>query len=938
MHRRSYIVTLSLLVTGAVQAAIPFTWIAGLDDVVKPSYSYLSLVNGLAWSSNQIVENMYRYGTDTDATIKLIKELFYLQRDEVSFVPTVRDDKPASYWGVVHAGKILAVIQQHRHDNTFNIQACKTALTELLLSFKTEPVMQDKAALRLELQRQLGVTGVQQLTDAIRYLKGEQFKTVGAQQVRHLLSEQALKRYDTLISESSATPNLQQINQEVLGIIKGEIQRLEQERQKLQKSLKEDKNRTAKQRKLEMLDIVFADDTYASLASLIAEAVQESMPGNNQKYMPYTVEQILLAFAWVKANPREHPENPKQDIIDFFTPLTSYIEPERLAQWLVHEPYGPADHARCKQQISALGLLVPSFLLNNYGLAMFSVQAYRAWDQPLPLIVTGRTAYYRDPAGGTYFFSDCGETSLRNFFNIVLRDRDNNSFSIEYLTQAAARPASSPADSIVFKPCTPLINFYKKYSSIANLTAQALYDAWTQVVENLPGVEYLQCSPSARYEIKPGLSNILQVFNNLLLSNTPTFSTLTKKEQLDLICHALSRDNFALSWTAKDDVDIENNDFVELIFTVKTPRDSVRFFWKFQQHHFVLSGPEQMVYPIERAQVEQLAITFDIAQEIPCLRTYTMLSNYLTVSTIQSVAQVAKDHLTPTLWSTLFMATTIRNQPAMAAIVFRFFTDTQAVRTLMRKLLEAYIMANTEIGTAVALSFITDINPDNDSLNAALEYLIIHASQPSIADSLLQYIFDDARSNAFEPSFINTHIMKLVTPSVIASIAEDIIKNNLTSYASSMHDILLRSKNVQIMRITGLFILERNYQPWFDLLNTWIGQGADDLVAQELITTVLNKDRAPLFTVAQERAARLSFEFRAHLIGSILNKRITGWYAFVGAQLMLLQDDADIIAVAKIIVRNKITELYTTAQKKLQTVNAPDRMQQAQALMRQLLQ
>lgn len=52
-----------------------------LFTIIKEEYKYLSPFQGMIWWKNNLIENMYRLGNDNHATIKLIKNLFYLQKD-----------------------------------------------------------------------------------------------------------------------------------------------------------------------------------------------------------------------------------------------------------------------------------------------------------------------------------------------------------------------------------------------------------------------------------------------------------------------------------------------------------------------------------------------------------------------------------------------------------------------------------------------------------------------------------------------------------------------------------------------------------------------------------------------------------------------------------------------------------------------------------------
>src|SRR5579872_4805409 len=88
-------------------AEISFTDIKGMYNDIIDDKKHLSPVHGFNWYKTNIIENMYRYGNEHDATIQLIKELFHLEPDGVTFNITKAPLKPASYFTTATIGKIL---------------------------------------------------------------------------------------------------------------------------------------------------------------------------------------------------------------------------------------------------------------------------------------------------------------------------------------------------------------------------------------------------------------------------------------------------------------------------------------------------------------------------------------------------------------------------------------------------------------------------------------------------------------------------------------------------------------------------------------------------------------------------------------------------------------------------------------------------------------
>ena len=124
------------------------------------------------------------------------------------------------------------------------------------------------------------------------------------------------------------------------------------------------------------------------------------------------------------------------------------------------------------------------------------------------------------------YFPDCGETTLRNFFNIIFYDNVNNNFNYKRLCELEA--------------IDKLKEFYTKFNSLTaqtntnklnifNLSLNAR-DAWSMVISNLPDVNYIQkCKlyedeSIYNFELKTGLSknhipNMLEVIKKLLKIN-----------------------------------------------------------------------------------------------------------------------------------------------------------------------------------------------------------------------------------------------------------------------------------------------------------------------------------------------------------------------------------------------------------------------------------
>ena len=120
------------------------------------------------------------------------------------------------------------------------------------------------------------------------------------------------------------------------------------------------------------------------------------------------------------------------------------------------------------------------------------------------------------------YFPDCGETTLRNFLNIIFYDVVNNSFNYRRLCELEAndklKEFYTKFNSFTLQSSNNKINIFNK-----ELNAR---DAWSIIVSNLPNVKYIQsCELNENrqryiFELNTGLSynqipNILEVIKQL---------------------------------------------------------------------------------------------------------------------------------------------------------------------------------------------------------------------------------------------------------------------------------------------------------------------------------------------------------------------------------------------------------------------------------------
>ena len=172
-------------------------------------------------------------------------------------------------------------------------------------------------------------------------------------------------------------------------------------------------------------------------------------------------------------------------------------------------------------------------------------------------------------------YPDCGESTIRNFINIITYNIGKNNFDIEKLKK--------------LNPKKEVLEYYEKFNNIILQSSEKeveifnkqlnARDAWSIVVSNLPGVNYKFKSTHDEnywYEIEDGLSkitkngvqiiNILQVLRNLFicLKDWNDFETkLDNKIEID--SSKLDQEGFG-------------------IIQIMTEQDN--FYWHFQKGHY----------------------------------------------------------------------------------------------------------------------------------------------------------------------------------------------------------------------------------------------------------------------------------------------------------------------------------------------------------------
>lgn len=182
-----------------------------------------------------------------------------------------------------------------------------------------------------------------------------------------------------------------------------------------------------------------------------------------------------------------------------------------------------------------------------------------------PLCITTTCTLKYD---STITFSDCGESSLRNFINILIKNDDEFILDSRYLEKS-----NLDIDAKVIK-------YYKDNNSILDIKKIDTHNQWAQIISDLnkidPSIKYLSPRNKSYCELAAGGSNMLKVIKIIfgtddIIEICKEISVTTNKT---IVCDLtqFSRDNDNIP-------DYEN--FIKI-----TINKTCIFYWYFLKQHF----------------------------------------------------------------------------------------------------------------------------------------------------------------------------------------------------------------------------------------------------------------------------------------------------------------------------------------------------------------
>jgi len=571
---------LILLGACSAQAEISYIQLKGTHTLLKPECSELSPVYGFLALKTGLLSNIRFFGnygprTETygchdqihdqnacpqDGVSALVQQLFP-SPDGQNFVANQRMHDPLGNLPPEAVGRVLHLLHSSSgHLDSSHYENWKMALFRALYP---QIVLQNQANNGRELQSAL---------KAIKVKKSE------------------LANQTKTGSPAEKLSSLQQ-----------ELESLELRIQQLQQESKSPIEAVKRSKKWEQIE---------PFSQALFHAMNELHNGHSP-YPKKILEHSLLAYAWKKAGA-------KSDILNLIRELPECITPEnrdwilatknpfpeqvqKLEHWL-KDSYTKTQYLNWKSHFQEGQPTQPqiSELESNLELAAFYTSIYQDEEKNiLPPLAGYATAAHEslgassDPKRKYQTYPDCGETSLRNFFNILLYNKAEGIFDVTVLEKTAYENHLHVYSGARHGSERGLLAFYQnkaqnqKNISPSHVEDDEVRDRWSmQVASQLTGVKYLKPHSSfgaAQCEINAGIENMQRVIGTLL--GDPEWDHLhSSSEKWDRICSLFSRDDFALDYSVESE-DSRNAEMGIVSFSIN---GKPAFEWHFSQTHFYI--------------------------------------------------------------------------------------------------------------------------------------------------------------------------------------------------------------------------------------------------------------------------------------------------------------------------------------------------------------
>lgn len=534
---------LCFMVVNFAYADIPLTELAGMSTCMKPGYElYAPAMGALYWYS-PFVRNLYEYGPEESAMVQLVKQLFFVHQDNIAFDVTYSPTKVARYFEPTHVGQILGYLNLYSK----KLESLNENLDKLIKGIVQDKTKEIKTALVQQSEKTVA-RHQKEAKSLLDKLITDPENDLPQEKIAPLQSASApdlnLKKIRDLLKPFQKKSQIQEFFKTInlLSQLQGELK-------------KEVKSADITNVHL-LAEVGIKTKSFVqerALADLLVTALHEEQ---KQLYPEGTIAGLLLAWLWKHSNTKDDVET---YLTSFAVTLDKTTQDVFDKEKLMTHPYSQTTYEDLKQKSpNAIKQLSLEELL-------FAYHGYDLYGNPLPPIIY-MTSGVKTICTET--FADCGETSLRNFFNALL-----------YNPTAITPEKFDAALLEKLKARSSLIEFYKKYKSTENIALKESHNEWGTVVSGLPQVNY---GRAGGCEINAGVANMLKVIGNLIpgIATFEDLKAILKKQNID----------FDYSWAIP--LDAKSDNVNKLTINIKKPNISAfELSWVFKPLHFEMDYP-----------------------------------------------------------------------------------------------------------------------------------------------------------------------------------------------------------------------------------------------------------------------------------------------------------------------------------------------------------
>jgi hypothetical protein len=291
---------------------------------------------------------------------------------------------------------------------------------------------------------------------------------------------------------------------------------------------------TAIKPQMEHTQGVFRERVYEDFSALLVAALKETLRSPHS-YSPYWVEHIFLAYFWKRSNK-------KAEILDLFSGMPQFLVDSTLLKDPVKKSTFLTSRFRLDEvpNLSHLSeaevIHLPETWVTHTDQLAVLFKSDHLKRSVYPQMISGDQT--KHTSLGTEHYPDCGETSIRNFLNVIAYQQATQSFRAEIFKNLAGQPG--------VRVHPQLIAFYEKYPHISGALSSEAREEWSEkVVSAHPDVRYRRPEGLPQCEIDAGLKNFLRVIDRLLFADS---SHLSSSRKLDRLARLFSRPGFKLTW------------------------------------------------------------------------------------------------------------------------------------------------------------------------------------------------------------------------------------------------------------------------------------------------------------------------------------------------------------------------------------------------------